>query len=392
LIYAHELRIFQHVESQSQSNSGTDMPFTAFDVVTRLKSTYEKIERFNPFVFFFGGFTWDSLTLRRIDQLLDNAILLTYLLLLGVLTVAIIMAQHGKIRHPLFLKYEKWFPLGLQFLLGGLFSAYVIFYFQSASFTKTSLFLLILVALLAANEFLEKRLANLHFLLGVYFLASFSFFIFFIPVVVRTMNLVTFLAGGMLSLSLLGGMLWFLYKKQALPARASYARAGALIIGLYAVLNLFYWANIIPPVPLSLKWGGIYHHAARRTDGNYELRMEHPAWYQFWKQSDKTFHYARGDTVSCFTSVFAPTLLKKKIFHHWQKYAGEDRGWVSTDRLGFEITGYRDGGYRGITRKQHVSEGKWRVDIETREGHILGRINFEIRERDKPIELKTIYR
>ena len=66
--------------------------------------------------------------------------------------------------------------------------------------------------------------------------------------------------------------------------------------------------------------------------------------------------------------------------------------WLTTDKLGFEITGYRDGGYRGITRKKNVQEGKWRVNIETEEGVLLGKINFDIISVDKRVPLKTIFK
>src|SRR5205823_13215382 len=42
---------------------------------------------FLPVVFFFAGVTYDTVTLTRIDRLLDNLILLFYLSLLGLLIV-----------------------------------------------------------------------------------------------------------------------------------------------------------------------------------------------------------------------------------------------------------------------------------------------------------------
>ena len=42
---------------------------------------------FMPAVFFLSGVTYDTLTLTRIDRLLDNLILLLYLVLLGALIV-----------------------------------------------------------------------------------------------------------------------------------------------------------------------------------------------------------------------------------------------------------------------------------------------------------------
>lgn len=358
--------------------------------VSRIRTVYEHYERFTPVAFFCGGFTWDSVTLKRIDQIFDNLILLFYLIALGALIFLVAMLEKGKLQKPFLLKHRKWFPLALQFFLGGLFSAYVIFYFQSASFSTTAIFLGLLVLLLVANEFLQNRLANLNLVLALYFLACFSFFIFFTPVLLRIMNIWTFILGGIMSLAVVYGLIWFLHRKDVLAKKAAVGKGG-LVLSLYLILNVFYFLNWIPPVPLSLKSGGIYHRADRAGE-QFVLSHEKPKWYQILKSSDATYHYSPGDTVYCFTAVFAPTELTKKIFHHWQKYFSEREEWVTTDRLGFEITGYRDGGYRGITRKVNVSEGDWRVDVETEWGVLLGRIGFEIALVSKQVPLKSIYR
>ncbi|MFQ5640290.1 MAG: DUF2914 domain-containing protein [bacterium] len=361
--------------------------------IITLKIFYNRFKKYNPIAFFFGGFTWDSLTLKRIDQILDNFILLVYLLALGGLIILVALVDNGRIRKPLMLKYREWYPLGLQFFLGGLFSAYVVFYFKSASFTKTALFLGLLVLLLIANEFLEKRLKNIFLLISLYFMASFSYFIFFVPVALKKMNVWTFILSGGLSLILLSAILILFYKKNIFPnVKHLYTSAG-LVLSLYLLLNIFYWQNWIPPVPLSLKQGGIYHHVSRKSESDlYTLKYEKPKWYRFYRKYDNPFRYVQGDTVTCFTAVFAPTKLTKKIYHHWQQFFPNRDEWLTTDRLGYEITGYRDGGYRGYTRKLHVSPGKWRVDVETEEGVLLGRIKFEIEGVEKRVPLKTVYR
>ena len=54
----------------------------------------------------------------------------------------------------------------MQFLLGGLFSAYAVFYSRSATLTGTGSFSACLVVLLVANEFLRDRLSNLRLLVS----------------------------------------------------------------------------------------------------------------------------------------------------------------------------------------------------------------------------------
>ena len=130
-----------------------------------------------------------------------------------------------------------------------------------------------------------------------------------------------------------------------------------------------------------------------RAGGRYELRFEKGKWYQLFKRSDKEFHYMAGDTVFCFTSVFAPTQLEKKIVHQWQFWNDKRDAWLTSDRLGFRIYGGRDGGYRGYTYKKNIQPGKWRVDVRTEDDLLLGRISFTVvtGQTVKPV-LKTIYK
>lgn len=361
------------------------------DLILNIKSFYDRYKKYNPIACFFGGFTWDSLTLKRIDQFLDNFILLIYLSVLGGLIILVTLIERGKIHKARILRYRAWYPNALQFFLGSLFSAYVIFYFKSASLSNTAVYLGLLILLLAANEFLKDRLTNMYLLLALYFLAAFSFFIFFVPVIVKRMNVFTFVAGGLLSLLLVMSVIYFFQRQNVFGSRRPYLASLCLVAGLFALMNIFYWQNWIPPVPLSLKYGGIYHHASKKND-LFKLKFEQPRWYQFFKDSDDPFRYAPGDTVVCFTAVFAPTRLTKKILHRWQRYSPDHNKWVTTDRLAYVITGFREGGYRGVTRKINISPGKWRVNVETEEGVLLGRINFDIEAVESPAPLKVMYK
>ena len=119
---------------------------------------------FMPPVFFFSGVTYDTLTLTRIDRLQDNLLLLIYLLLLGLLIVLTgrLGIEPAPDREALttlspfarwVLQARPYYPMASQFLLGGLFSAYAIFYSRSATLTSTAIFFALLVVLLVGNEF-----------------------------------------------------------------------------------------------------------------------------------------------------------------------------------------------------------------------------------------------
>ena len=69
-------------------------------------------------------------------------------------------------------------------------------------------------------------------------------------------------------------------KREAVGVKAPPFTLIGLLVG-------FYFLNWIPPVPLSLKFGGIYHEV-KKTGDRFELSFERQ-WYQIWKRSDDIF-------------------------------------------------------------------------------------------------------
>lgn len=330
-----------------------------------------------PPLLFLGGVSWDALTLQRIDALLDNLILGVYLALFGGFVVLTTLARndHGLPR-PL-QKLSQWAPSAIQFLAGGLFSAYVIYYTRSASFSTASLFLLVLVALLVANEIIWSRLWSSYLLIGVYFLAVFCYFTFFLPSILGTMGFGVFLTSGFLSAGLVIGLIVYLDAQGVYTSTLSFLGAVGTVLLLLGFVVVFYVNHWIPPVPLALQDGGVYHDVERDEEA-FVLQYEQPPWYRPWQNDADPFHYTAGDTVHCFAAVFAPTALETEIYHHWQYYDSKTETWVDTDRIGYKVVGGRRNGYRGITFKRHVHPGEWRVTVETADRRPIGRIRFDV--------------
>lgn len=350
---------------------------TAPAPVRRLLAWYEHHPHLAPLFFFFGGVTWDALTLRRIDYWVDNLFIGSYLLLLGAVIVLAVLVASGHLASRWARHFEPWYPAAIQFLMGALFSAYVVYYVQSASLTTTSLFLLLLVALLVGNEFIHRRLLNLYLLFGLYYLLAFSFFVFFVPIVLRAMNYGTFLLGGLLAAALVVGILVFLRRRGVFERARQFVVSVSVIAALFGLMNVFYLQDWMPPVPLAMRYGGVFHEVERQGDG-YLLRYEEPSWTRFWVHSDRVFHHAEGDTVFAFAAIFAPTRLKKEIHHAWRYYDEAQGAWVTSDEMRYRVVGGRDGGYRGYTFKRNLRPGRWRVDVRTDDGKTLGRIRFEV--------------
>lgn len=332
---------------------------------------YHKYEKYLSPVALAAGFIWDNLTLRRIDLWLDNLVLLGYLFISASAIAILNTRQSGWIKETA--------PYLLQFAFGGLFSAFIVFYSKSASFVTSWPFLLMLVLLLVGNEVFRKHYNRTVFHLAIFFVAAFSYSILIIPTLLRSIGPSTFLLGGLVGLSLMGfviaGLSW------AAPA---VLRGRKLVIfftigGIYFVFHLFYFMNIIPPIPLSLKDGGVYH-SVTKINGDYEVSFEPAPWYMFFREYGSTFHKISGEPVFVFSSVFAPTRLNTKIFHRWSYLDQKSGKWIISDRLGYEVTGGRDSGYRGFTFKTSIFPADWRVDVITERDQVLGRVSFTVVE------------
>lgn len=334
-----------------------------------LKNFFHKYERRLGFAFLVGGFVFDSLTLKRVDLFWDNLVLLFYLFLvaLGILAINLRAGKHDNI-----------VSYAMQFAFGGLFSGYIIFYSKSASLSASLPFFLMLGIFFVGNEFFRERYKRFSFHLGVFFAAVFSYAIFSLPILLRRLGPEIFILSGFASLAIIT-LLVYLVKKTA-PGKFYEHRKMTIftISGIYLAFNILYFANIIPPIPLAMKEAGIYHRVERVFDGNYALYGEKREWYEFWRKNK--FYFLPGESVYAYTAVFAPTKIKSRIFHRWSFFDEENDKWAESVKIGFPIVGGRDGGYRGYSIKESVRAGRWRVDVVTERGQVVGRLNFEIVE------------
>ncbi|NIT61556.1 MAG: DUF2914 domain-containing protein, partial [Aliifodinibius sp.] len=85
-----------------------------------------------------------------------------------------------------------------------------------------------------------------------------------------------------------------------------------------------------------------------------------------------------SDTVFVYTSIFAPTDLSKSVQHQWQRYNRSSEEWNTSDNISYEVIGGRKGGFRGYTYKENITPGIWRVNVITKEGLVLGKLDFTV--------------
>jgi hypothetical protein len=268
-------------------------------------------------------------------------------------------------------------PLTTQFALGGFWSAFVIFYSRSAVFSASWPFLLLLFLIFLGNEYFSKYHTRLVFTTTLFFFALYSCAIFELPIYTGTLGTLTFLESGLIAVCVfeLFTVLLRILGRERFLADVRRIRVGAL--GVLVVINLFYFTNILPPLPLSATAAGIYHSVTRIPD-DYVATSETESWEVHYLGFAPTLHISLGESLSAYSSVFAPTILATTIVHRWQWYDETKEEWITKAIIKYPIVGGRDGGYRGYSSMPINVAGQWRVDIETADSRLIARLPFTV--------------
>lgn len=358
-------------------------------IVHKSKHVYAHAKHHWLTIAFVLGFVLDNLTLTRVDQLIDNLILLAYVVLamLSILLLYSGVAERYSERTNIFLKEKS--PLLMQYAFGGLLSGMLIFYGRSGSLAGSWPFLLLLIGGIYGNETITRRGQRLVYNLVIFFVGLFAYATLIIPVLLGMMGPMVFVGSGLVALLIM--YIFFGLVARIIPKFILLQKRTVVFIigGIYLTFNALYFANVIPPIPLSLTHAGIYHSVVRYEDGRYELTYEQPVWWQWYRSSDKNFHYSAGENVFCYASVFAPTRLNVSIYHRWEYYDESVRTWKEYGRYSYKIVGGRGDGYRGYTQITGYHEGKWRCTVETERGQIIGRETFTLESgAHRPFEIR----
>lgn len=330
------------------------------------------------------AFIFDSVTLHRLDFFLTELVLILYIVVSGTGIFLINLREEGKLGWISEAAYW-WIFVAVQFSFGGLFGRFLIYYSRSGSLFTSWPFLLLLLVLLIGNEFAKKHYTKLLLQISFFFLCLFSFLIFFVPIVFGRMSEAIFVLAGFLSLAGIYAFLRFMY--HFIPNRIAKSRLGILgcVGAIYISLNVLYFTNIIPPIPLSLREAGVYHSVIRTSLG-YRVTHEAEPPFSFFRFYE-TLHLAPGEAVYLYSSVFAPTNFDAYVVHDWERYDLESKKWIDSARIPFPIIGGDDRGYRGYTLKSDPEPGFWRVNIETFRGQIVGRVEFKVVKVEEKPEL-----
>ncbi len=355
----------------------------------KLLNFYNKNQRWLPASFFILGFLFDILTIDRIDSLLQSIQQAAYLLILAVLLFYTLKEQK-KIK-PLpdkWMRYWKYHEIALQFFFGNLLSSFTLFYFKSASFLNSFVFIIFIVALLILNEISDKFKYRFYLYIFMYTLCVASFWIYVIPSLLGFIGALPFILS-MLTSSI---FLFAIYNTINKKLQFDLSLKKNIIIPaatIKCILISFYFFNILPPLPLSLKYIGVFHDI-KKDSGNYIATYTRP-WWKFWQNGDQTFLARSGDKIFTFVSVYSPTGFKEQLRVKW--FLRGKRKWELQDTIPLDIYGGREAGFRGFTMKSNYTPGIWRVQIETSDNREIGRLYFDIisdESTDEPNLRQTI--
>lgn len=354
------------------------------------QSTAELIhwyERYLSPVALIAGFLLDNYVfLDRVDVIFGNILLLSYLVFALAAIVTLNYIESGRTQNRFMLWIAPFMPVVIQLFFGALFSGYLSLYSRSAGIALSWVFVLVLAFLLIGNERFRLRYQKLAFQVSIYFTALYSFLIFFLPLVFKAIGPYMFLFSGALSVLIILLVLGLL--RSLVPERIAESKAALMrsLLTLVVVFNLLYFTNLIPPLPLALKEGGVYHSVAR-TGTSYTLEGERKTWPVRFLNTPATVRLVSGEKAYIFTAVFAPSGLSTVLRHQWQYFNDASNVWETRSDVRFTIHGGRDGGFRGYSEKNDPDVGSWRVNVLTEHGQIVGRIRFTVVRATAPVEL-----
>jgi hypothetical protein len=356
-------------------------------LIEHIRNFYGRFERPISSLSLVAGFVFDALTLKRVDTLWENSWIIAHLIIVGLFIMLIHLHESGEGDEKNPAKVHFWYVNILQFFFGGLLSTFLVFYFRSADIFTTWPFILLLALAFIANESLKRHYIRFSFQISLFFLSVYSFAIFLVPVLLHQIGPWIFLLSGFLSLIFIALFILTLFhfikdrsNKEKLESKKLII---SLIAGIFTAVNLLYFTNLIPPIPLSLKDAGVYHSIDRNAEGNYDITYEDYGWRGYFKFY-QNFNETPGSPVYAFSAIFSPKSLNLNIIHEWQHYDETQKKWATESVISLPVIGGRDGGFRTYSVRSDLAEGKWRVNIKTEQGQTIGHIRFNIVSTDIP--------
>jgi len=355
----------------------------AVGAIERLRLYYARNEQRIAVLSFICGFLFDILMVDRADSWHAIAQQLFYLaVILAALTQMFLEEGQPQAESAgqFFLKrwYYQYRIALVHFFLGTLLNVYTIFFFKSSSLLVSFGFLAFLVFLLWANESEHFKSRGLTFKFVLLALCAMCFAANVVPIAVGSIGTTVFLVSMVAGCLPVIAVAWWIRKRRpehfASARRQMLVPLGGVLIGFL----VFYYFRLIPPVPLSIPFIGVYH-AVERSGDSYRLSHERPIW-RIWQHGDQEFAAQPGDKVYVFFRIFSPTRFSDQVQVRWY-WKDDARGWTLQDTIPIKIVGGRAEGFRGYGFKSNYQPGEWKVQVETTDSREIGRVYFSLETR-----------
>ncbi|MES2225902.1 MAG: DUF2914 domain-containing protein [Patescibacteria group bacterium] len=332
---------------------------------------------------FVFGFIGDVLTFGLLD-LSSVTILFAAYIAIVIITTVVAHATFDRQDRPFIRIIGALAPLAAQFVFGSLLSGFLIFFTKSAVLSISWPFIIVLLILFFGNEVFRQYRDSLIFQVFLVYFSIYAFALFALPIAIGKLTEVTFfestiaaLIAFALYIGLLAATGWARFKQYLVPIIVSSALITAIIVGSY-------FAGLLPPIPLTLKQGGIYHDITR-TAGAYVVQGESVrAW---WDPREQVVHHAPGTPLYAYSAISAPQAFSAGIMHVWQY---QDHGkWSTRSTVAFVVSGGRKEGYRGYSIVDNPAAGNWRVLVQTIDGQTIGKFSFVVQNVSQEPVLTT---
>jgi hypothetical protein len=356
----------------------------------RWRDWYARFERPISSISLVGGFVFDAVTLTRVDLFWENVWVGVHLLIVAscILLIDRVENESSAVingKDPARLHF--WLINILQWFFGGLLSTFLVYYFRAGSLSVSWPFMLLLLVAFVSNESLKHHYSRLIFQTSLLFLSIFAYAIFIVPVLVHAISVTVFFMSGIISLGVMALFLFLLNLAAREKFKKHLWQLIGVILGIFLGVNLLYYYNFIPPLPISLKDAEIYHSLTVNAPGRYTVTQEPPALWNFF-QTNESIHIVAGDPLYAYTAIFSPALFNFPVIHEWQHYDQTKGSWATMSRIKLAVTGGSDGGWRTFSEVTPSAPGAWRMNVETVSGAVIGRIDFTVIEQGSEPTLK----
>ncbi len=356
----------------------------------RAKGLYTKYERLLMPATLVVGFLVDYFTFANIQITITFALLFFYWFLAGAVIIFTHLYDAQKLPGLAQFKYLRLFaPLAIQFAFGALLSASLIFYWFSGAFSVSWPLVAAIVVLMVFNDAFRHYFVKPLVQTSVYFFITLSLFSLALPFLFNSLSAWTFVVATVASLALFSLDI-FIISSVATHLKAQRRNIFAAIFSIALVMNVLYFTDIMPPIPLALREAGMYH-SIKASNGWYAMQAERENFLQS-VIFGQTLHLEPQKRAYLYTAIFAPANVQTTIVHHWQYYDLEKKDWVTKDKLPFVILGGRKAGYKAYSWESDFEEGRWRVSVENQRGQVLGRVRFTVKIVNEPVPLQAVVR